>query len=30
MEAATMLGQLTDLPPHTVGFKLGGKLHDED
>jgi hypothetical protein len=21
---------LTGLPPHTVGFTLSGKLHDED
>jgi hypothetical protein len=25
-----VLEQLTGLPAHTVGFKLGGKLHDED
>lgn len=25
-----MIEQLTDLPSHTVGFKLSGKLHDED
>ena len=25
-----MIEQLTGLPAHTVGFKLSGKLHDED
>jgi hypothetical protein len=25
-----MIEMLTGLPPHTVGFKLSGKLHDED
>jgi hypothetical protein len=25
-----MIEQLTGLPVHTVGFKLSGKLHDED
>jgi hypothetical protein len=25
-----MIEILTNLPPHTVGFKLSGKLHDED
>jgi hypothetical protein len=25
-----MIEQLTGLPPHTVGFRLSGKLHDED
>jgi hypothetical protein len=25
-----VLEQLTGLPAHTVGFKLSGKLHDED
>jgi hypothetical protein len=25
-----MIEQLTGLPPHTIGFKLSGKLHDED
>ncbi|HJZ90448.1 MAG TPA: STAS/SEC14 domain-containing protein [Gemmataceae bacterium] len=25
-----MIEQLTSLPAHTVGFKLSGKLHDED
>lgn len=25
-----MIEFLTDLPAHTVGFKLSGKLHDED
>ena len=25
-----MIEQLMDLPAHTVGFKLSGKLHDED
>jgi stage II sporulation SpoAA-like protein len=25
-----MIEILTGLPPHTVGFKLSGKLHDED
>ena len=25
-----MIEQLTDLPVHTVGFKLSGKLHDAD
>jgi hypothetical protein len=26
----TMIEQLSDLPPKTLGFKLSGKLHDED
>jgi hypothetical protein len=30
MEVATMIEQLTGLPAHTVGFKLSGKLHDQD
>ena len=25
-----MIDQLTDMPAHTVGFKMSGKLHDED
>lgn len=25
-----MIEQLSDLPPKTLGFKLSGKLHDED
>ena len=25
-----MIEQLTGLPPHTVGFKMSGKLHDAD
>ena len=25
-----MIEQLSGLPPHTVGFKMSGKLHDED
>ena len=25
-----MIEQLTGLPAHTVGFKMSGKLHDED
>lgn len=25
-----MIEILTNLPPHTIGFKLSGKLHDED
>jgi hypothetical protein len=25
-----MIEQLTGLPDHTIGFKLSGKLHDED
>ena len=25
-----MIEMLTGLPPHTIGFTLGGKLHDED
>ena len=25
-----MIEILSNLPPHTVGFKLSGKLHDED
>ena len=25
-----MIEQLTDMPAHTVGFKLSGKLHDKD
>ena len=25
-----MIEQISGLPPHTVGFKLTGKLHDED
>jgi hypothetical protein len=25
-----MIELLTDLPPHTVGFTLSGKLHDAD
>jgi hypothetical protein len=25
-----MIEQLTDMPAHTVGFKMTGKLHDED
>ena len=25
-----MIEQLTGLPVHTVGFKMSGKLHDED
>jgi hypothetical protein len=25
-----MIEQLTGLPEHTVGFRLSGKLHDED
>ena len=25
-----MIEQLTGLAPHTVGFKMSGKLHDED
>lgn len=25
-----MIEQLTDLPAHTLGFKLSGKLHDAD
>jgi len=25
-----MIEQVTGLPAHTVGFKLSGKLHDED
>jgi len=25
-----MIEQLTGLPAHTLGFKLSGKLHDED
>jgi hypothetical protein len=25
-----MIEQLTDLPAHTVGFRLSGKLHDDD
>lgn len=25
-----MIEMLTGLPPHVVGFKLSGKLHDED
>jgi hypothetical protein len=30
MEDLSVLEQLTGLPAHTVGFKLSGKLHDED
>jgi hypothetical protein len=30
MEDLNVLEQLTGLPAHTVGFKLSGKLHDED
>jgi len=26
----SMIEQLTGLPAHTVGFKMSGKLHDED
>ena len=25
-----MIEQLSDMPPKTLGFKLSGKLHDED
>jgi hypothetical protein len=25
-----MIEQLTNLPAHTLGFKMSGKLHDED
>jgi hypothetical protein len=25
-----MIGPLTGLPAHTIGFKLSGTLHDED
>jgi hypothetical protein len=25
-----MIEQLTDVPPTILGFKLSGKLHDED
>ena len=25
-----MIEQITGLPPHTIGVKLSGKLHDED
>jgi hypothetical protein len=25
-----MIEQMTGLPAHTIGFKLSGKLHDED
>ena len=25
-----MIEQLTGLAPHTIGFKMSGKLHDED
>jgi len=25
-----MIDMLSGLPPHTVGFKMSGKLHDED
>ena len=28
--ATTMIEFLTDLPAHTVGFKMSGKLHDAD
>jgi hypothetical protein len=30
MEDLSVLEQLTGLPAHIVGFKLSGKLHDED
>jgi len=30
MEESCMIEMLTSLPAHTVGFKLSGKLHDED
>src|SRR5271166_6648882 len=26
----TMIEQLTGLPAHAIGFKMSGKLHDED
>jgi hypothetical protein len=29
-EESTMIDILTGLPDHTVGFKMSGKLHDED
>jgi hypothetical protein len=30
MEDSAMIEMLTGLPAHTVGFKMSGKLHDED
>jgi hypothetical protein len=30
MEDPAMIELLTGLPEHTVGFKMSGKLHDED
>ncbi len=30
MEDLIVIEQLKDLPAHTLGFKMSGKLHDED